>query len=296
MREVEIEAFLAVVDMGSISAAANSLYITQPALSRRISTLEEELGYTLFLRNKGVRNIELTPEGKLFIVLAQKWKSLFLESKGLANNLNHSYDFRLGVIGSMSAYLLPTTFKEFINTYPECNLSIHQHHSDECYYYMEKGALDLALVGKERYSKTTATVPLMRAPFRLVASNNLNRGVIHPSQLDPTKEIFVPWGSRFENWHDYWFATQTRPRIWVDMMSLLEHFIVDKDSWVIAPTYIASYLSAKLGLKIYDIAEAPPVMTIYGIYPKDNPSTYVQQFLNSVRKSLETNKDLQLLL
>jgi len=297
MREVEIEAFLAVIDTGSISGAANSLYITQPALSRRISTLEEELGYKLFIRNKGIRNIDITPEGKAFIALAQKWKALFLESRNLTDGLTDSYDFRIGVIGSMSTYLLPTTFQQFINAYPECNISIHQHHSEECYYYMEKGLFDLALVGKEKYSKTISTIPVIRSPFKLVSRRtNLCQSTIHPSQLDPSKEIFVPWNSRFENWHDYWFAAQNKPRVWLDMMPLVEHFIVEKDSWIIAPTYIASYLAAKLELRVCNIAEAPPAMTVYAIYPKDSPNTYVQKFLAALKSSLTSAQDLQLFL
>ena len=48
MTNLEIEAFLAVVRLGSITAAAQAIFITQPALSRRLQTLEEELGYPLF--------------------------------------------------------------------------------------------------------------------------------------------------------------------------------------------------------------------------------------------------------
>ena len=44
MTEREIEAFLTIVRTGSISAAAEVLYVTQPALSRRIRALEQELG------------------------------------------------------------------------------------------------------------------------------------------------------------------------------------------------------------------------------------------------------------
>lgn len=52
MTELEIEAFLAIVKSGSISAAAQELYVTQPALSRRIGALEQELGYCLMNRKK----------------------------------------------------------------------------------------------------------------------------------------------------------------------------------------------------------------------------------------------------
>ena len=52
MTFLEIEAFLKIAQCGSFSAAAEKLYITQPALGRRIRALEEELGYSLFIRNK----------------------------------------------------------------------------------------------------------------------------------------------------------------------------------------------------------------------------------------------------
>ena len=57
MTFLEIEAFLKIVQYGSFSAAAEKLYITQPALGRRIRALEEELGYLLFIRYKGVRHV-----------------------------------------------------------------------------------------------------------------------------------------------------------------------------------------------------------------------------------------------
>ena len=63
MTFLEIEAFLSIVQYGSFSAAAEKLYVTQPALGRRIRALEEELGYSLFVRNKGVRHVELTRQG-----------------------------------------------------------------------------------------------------------------------------------------------------------------------------------------------------------------------------------------
>ena len=58
MTNLEIEAFMAVVRTGSITRAAQFLYTTQSALSRRIKTLEQELGYTLMKRQKGMRSIE----------------------------------------------------------------------------------------------------------------------------------------------------------------------------------------------------------------------------------------------
>ena len=51
----EIEVFLAVVRTGSVSAAAQALYITQPAVSRQVGALEEKLGCALLHRGRGRR-------------------------------------------------------------------------------------------------------------------------------------------------------------------------------------------------------------------------------------------------
>ena len=54
MTDQQIQCFLAVVRTGSISGAAQTLYVTQPAASRCVRTLEEELGYPLFRDRKSV--------------------------------------------------------------------------------------------------------------------------------------------------------------------------------------------------------------------------------------------------
>ena len=81
MTELEIDAFLNVIKHGSITKAAEVLYISQPALSRRIKSLENELQYKLFIRQNGVRHIELTPQGEAFVLITEKWKELLLEKK-----------------------------------------------------------------------------------------------------------------------------------------------------------------------------------------------------------------------
>ena len=81
MTFLEIEAFLKIAQCGSFSAAAEKLYITQPALGRRIRALEEELGYSLFIRNKGVRHVELTRQGRAFVGIAHRWQALWNETQ-----------------------------------------------------------------------------------------------------------------------------------------------------------------------------------------------------------------------
>ena len=84
MTDMEIETFLTVLRSGSMTAAAQALYITQPTLSARLQTLEDEVGTPLFVRGKGLRRLELTEAGTRFLPLAQRWRKLTDEMHGIA--------------------------------------------------------------------------------------------------------------------------------------------------------------------------------------------------------------------
>lgn len=155
MTELELEAFLAVVRTGSITAAARSLYVTQPALSRRIRALEEELGYPLMLRGKGVRTVELTEQGRAFVEVAERWKGVWREAREL-REVDRSRHLYLACINSISAYILPMVARHFLEENPGDRLTCRTYPSLECYGYVTKGQVDLALF------RTTCTPPRWR--------------------------------------------------------------------------------------------------------------------------------------
>lgn len=73
----DLKSFLTVVEKGNFSRAAQTMALTQPALSQRIKQLETELGYALLIRRKGCQNIELTPQGEEFLKIAEHMLSLW---------------------------------------------------------------------------------------------------------------------------------------------------------------------------------------------------------------------------
>ena len=70
MNNTDMETFWAVLEHGTLTAAAEALFITQPPLTNRIQALEAEVGAQLFHRGKGIRHIELTEAGQRFLPLA----------------------------------------------------------------------------------------------------------------------------------------------------------------------------------------------------------------------------------
>ena len=86
MNLAEIETFLTIVNTKSITKTADLLFLSQPTVSHRLTSLENELGFSLVIRNKGHKQVELTPKGMDFIILAERWMSLWKETLELQHN------------------------------------------------------------------------------------------------------------------------------------------------------------------------------------------------------------------
>lgn len=123
MTNLEVEAFLSIVKTGSITKAAESLFVTQPALSRRIKALESKLGYPLISRRKGVRTIELTDEGRAFVSVAERWKLLWREAMGISE-LDKNAVLNVASVDSVRTYLMSGAYRLFLQRNQGTNLSV----------------------------------------------------------------------------------------------------------------------------------------------------------------------------
>lgn len=282
MTATEIEAFLTVAQLGSLSAAAEQLYITQPALSRRIRSLEEELGCTLFLRRKGQRGVELTDAGRAFTDIALRWQSLAQEAGELEQTVRQER-LRISAIPSVGSGLLLDIFRRYAADHRSSQLAFHIFHSRNCYRSVEDGASDLALVSNLQFSRTIATVPLFREEMYLIAPEGLyGEEPVAPELLDPAREIFAPWSPEFEAWHSARFHRP--PHLYFDEISMIPHFM-DADAWIIAP---ASALDTCLVQthRLYALADGPEPRIIYGLFRSHDLPPILRSYLQLVRRSI----------
>lgn len=113
MNNTDMETFWAVLEHGTLTAAAEALFITQPTLTNRIQSLEAEVGAQLFHRGKGIRHIELTEAGQRFLPLAYRWQTLLDETKGVAETATREY-LRIGAVFSTNQYILPAAYRRFL--------------------------------------------------------------------------------------------------------------------------------------------------------------------------------------
>lgn len=138
--------FYEVAKTGNISKAAKELYISQPAISKSISKLEDRLGTLLFVRNS--RGVSLTLEGQtLFEHITDAFHSIALGEKQLKRIKDfQSGKIRIGVSNTLCKYLLLPKLKEFVLQYPHIMVNISSQSTTQTEIMMESGLLDLGLI------------------------------------------------------------------------------------------------------------------------------------------------------
>ena len=137
--------FYEVANCNSFLKASNKLYITQPAVSRSIAKLEEELGITLFYRaNKG---ITLTSNGEILLKYVKDIEKLLLACERMLSSNNNS-NFGTIVIGVQSHivrnYLLEK-ISRFKNKYPNINFKLNDLSTLGLIEALEKHELDFVI-------------------------------------------------------------------------------------------------------------------------------------------------------
>ena len=146
MTIIQLEYFLAVVNHGSFSKAAEYCFVTQPSLSMQIGHLEDELGVVLFDRSS--KPIAPTEAGQVFLQQARKAVSAFYGTKEKVNEMKGDISgrLRLGVIPTVSPYLMPWFIPEFIKRYPNVELDIRDMFTADLIEALNRDTVDAAIL------------------------------------------------------------------------------------------------------------------------------------------------------
>lgn len=139
-------AFVAVADTGSFSSAAERLFVTQPAISKRVSALETELDSQLFDRIG--RKVTLTEAGTALLSPARNILHQIEDSKRAIQNLSGHVAGKLSIGTShhIGLHRLPPILRAFTHAYPEVELDLHFMDSEEACHAVEHGDLEIGIV------------------------------------------------------------------------------------------------------------------------------------------------------
>lgn len=155
MRIEQLEAFLAVSEMGNFGEAAQKCGVTQSTISRQIQALESNLGVSLFHRQTPVK---LTVGGDILLPHALKICQEWHKVENKITELLEGIQPELCVAGihSVCAYFLPPILENFCSSHPQVQLRVTALGSDRSLKVLRDGLVDIAIVMNNPYLTTTS--------------------------------------------------------------------------------------------------------------------------------------------
>ena len=211
MTNAGIEAFLIVCKQHSISKAAAELFISQSSLSIRLRTLEKEVGCPLFFRHKGSREMVLTEEGKRFYRLSLQYQDIVRSMLAIGNRKS---SLRLSALNSVSTYLLPPVYEQFMRDHPDIHLEIQDMTVEAACQSLLRGETDLAYTSDAPRTDAIRAELVMTEPMALIcAAGSCYSDGIGPDELPARQEVYVEWTDEFARWHQELWGVDAVPRI-----------------------------------------------------------------------------------
>jgi len=184
--------FNAVAETGNLSKAAKELYISQPAISKAVSKLEQNLSVKLFTRNS--RGVKLTEEGALlYEYTCSAFQSLRQGEESIKRihtlGIGH---VKIGVSTTLCKHLLLPYIQRFINANPHIKVSIECRSTFDTLSALEEGKLDIGLIGKPAQNGSLDFLPLTTIRDTFVASPSYleNLKEREPSVTEDRNELF----------------------------------------------------------------------------------------------------------
>ena len=274
MYTLGIETFLVVVRAQSFSKAATELHLAQTTISQRLKVLEQEVGLTLINRGKGIKKIQLTTAGEEFLKLAEQWSVIWQEAKRLQAH-GPKLSLVVGAVDSINTCILPPVYRA-LNKHPlPFKLQIHTSHSVELYSEIEKRQVDVAFVLRDLSHPHVIVTKYFSSPMvvlRLANDSRKGNRLIRPEDLNPDRELFMPWGREFQTWHEHWWSSLSPYRIRLDSANLLFSLLQEADQWAIVPKVVSAAAASRNNFSIDYLTDPPPDYTCYKLTHRHSTS------------------------
>lgn len=197
-----LRSFIAAAEDGNISKAAARLSVTQPALSRQIKTLEDDLGVALLER--GAHSFSLTPAGELLLregrLLIERADLLEQRVKATAK----VQSIRVGYSPSLTAGILSPAMEAFSQLHPKARVELSDLSSLEMVEGLQKGTLDVIVtVPPGKVVPDIAWITVQQQAWRVAVPRQhplVNKATLTPQDLN--EQRLVVYNQR--EYPDYW--------------------------------------------------------------------------------------------
>ena len=193
MTITQLEYIIAVDTYRSFVVAANKCFVTQPTLSMQIQKLEDTLGVKLFDRSHQPVipteiGEEIIAQARVLLAESEKIKEIISDrQKELSGEL------RVGIIPTVSPYILPKILNGFIQKYPQVKLIVWEQTTEQIIQQLKLGTIDCGILSTPLHESSLTEIPVFYENFVAYASKNsklFKKKTITPEDID-MEEIWV---------------------------------------------------------------------------------------------------------
>lgn len=232
----EFEIIKALAEEGNMRKAAERLFLTQPALSQRLQTIEKEWGTLLFIRSQ--KGLEPTPAGELIIEYAKdaiiKREETFETIASMVDQVHGT--LKIACASIVGQTWLPQVLKEFVERYPKVQISLITGWSSEIVKALNEREAHIGIVrGRTDWKNTKHH--LFRDQLYLV-----DREITTLDQLKETKRPFIQFKSdsnyhhEIQHWWQRHFARKPGRQITVDQIETCKQLAINGIGYAILPS------------------------------------------------------------
>lgn len=188
--DFRLKVFYTVSQKLSFTKAAEALFVSQPAVTKHIKELEEQLGTSLFKRNGS--NISLTPAGQILVKHAQHIFETYTTLENELAQLNDSVsgNIRIGASTTLAQYVLPKILALFRRTYPSIHFTFTNGNSEAIEQLTMAEKIDIAIVeGNSRHPQ------IMYEPFvkdEIVLVSKASSAIAQRGEIKPAHLVSIP--------------------------------------------------------------------------------------------------------
>lgn len=163
--------FIAIVEEGNISKAAERVHIAQPHLSQQLKLMEDELNVKLVERN--TRKFQITDAGRRLWYRSKQMIELMESTVKELKDFNEGLEgtLSIGIIASSGNIIFPQRICNFNKTYPKINFEIRECSTDEILELLKSGVIEIGIIRTPLNSEIYESISLPTEPM-VAATNN----------------------------------------------------------------------------------------------------------------------------
>lgn len=266
MNYSQIESFLTIIRLGSLSKAAEQLYVSQSTISQRLHSIEKEYDVVLLNREKGVKSVTLTHEGERFYQLALRFETLYSETKNLKATSGEA-TISIGAVDSVHNYVLKDIYSKVFHEIPDIRLAIHTHQSNEIYYLIDQNNIDIGFSLQDRILKNVRVQKLFEEQMVMIQKKKTGslKSKVENSRLSSKKQLFINWGMDYQIWHEKHWGPTSNTFIQIDTAKMLGDFLEEEEMWAIVPVSIARDFHEKGLVDVFLLKDPPPSRSCFQV-------------------------------